>query len=497
MRKFNRCVAIVLVVLLIGMTFDVPSFFPYRIQQVYAEKEQIDSGESVAESVYKKIETYDDIPVDIEPPKPPANLQLISKTSSTVSMSWSPAEDNTGVSYYNIYNGSSVVQAVYGENTSCTVSGLLPFTQYSFTVRAVDESGNVSAPSNTLVVTTLRESIRVNSNMALFEDKIYQDLYLESGSLNLNGYNLTIEGNLIHSGGTLNINGGKLIVKGDYRIQKESVNAQGQITYGGSDGILHMTNENDYVCVEGNFVTQSYYSHSSRLTDGVLEVKGDFIQKKHQSSYAYRDNFYASGKHKTILSGEKLQKVSFETAESRFNILELRNYSEDGVEFNQPLNANTFIDNGCKVKFAGSGAIGWTLADDETYEGDLYLGGGVLDLNGHELKVTGNLIQSGGTIDINGGKLYIEGDYRLQTENTDANGNKTYTYSNGYLKMTDSGSYIKVGGDFITQSQNSHEGYLTEGVLEVKGDLIQKRQNAYNNFKASGNHKVVLSGDEL
>jgi len=179
-----------------------------------------------------------------------------------------------------------------------------------------------------------------------------------------------------------------------------------------------MTNENDYVCVEGNFVTQSYYSHSSRLTDGVLEVKGDFIQKKHQSSYAYRDNFYASGKHKTILSGEKLQKVSFETAESRFNILELRNYSEDGVEFNQPLNANTFIDNGCKVKFAGSGAIGWTLADDETYEGDLYLGGGVLDLNGHELKVTGNLIQSGGTIDINGGKLYIEGDYRLQTENT-------------------------------------------------------------------------------
>jgi len=63
--------------------------------------------------------------------------------------------------------------------------------------------------------------------------------------------------------------------------------------------------------------------------------------------------------------------------------------------------------------------------------------------------------------------------------------------------MTDSGSYIKVGGDFITQSQNSHEGYLTEGVLEVKGDLIQKRQNAYNNFKASGNHKVILSGDKL
>jgi len=44
-----------------------------------------------------------------------------------------------------------------------------------------------------------------------------------------------------------------------------------------------MTNENDYVCVEGNFVTQSYYSHNGRLTDGVLEVKGDFIQKAERS----------------------------------------------------------------------------------------------------------------------------------------------------------------------------------------------------------------------
>jgi len=166
----------------------------------------------------------------------------------------------------------------------------------------------------------------IEENCTLSKDiTIEGNFYLSGGTLNLNQKSLTVGGNLIHSGGTLNINGGKLIVKGDYRIQKESVNAQGQITYGGSDGILHMTNENDYVCVEGNFVTQSYYSHNGRLTDGVLEVKGDFIQKKHQSSYAYRDNFYATGKHKTILSGEGLQKVSFEIAESRFNILELRN----------------------------------------------------------------------------------------------------------------------------------------------------------------------------
>jgi len=69
------------------------------------------------------------------------------------------------------------------------------------------------------------------------------------------------------------------------------------------------------------------------------------------------------------LSGEGLQKVSFEIAESRFNILELRNYSEDGVEFNQPLNANTFIDNGCVIKFPGEQKRGWKLSADEEYTG--------------------------------------------------------------------------------------------------------------------------------
>jgi len=33
--------------------------------------------------------------------------------------------------------------------------------------------------------------------------------------------------------------------------------------------------------------------------------------------------------------------------------------------------------------------------------------------------------------------------------------------------------------------------------LEVKGNFTQKRYNSYDNFKATGNHRVVLSGEEL
>jgi len=59
------------------------------------------------------------------------------------------------------------------------------------------------------------------------------------------------------------------------------------------------------------------------------------------------------------------------------------------VEFNQPLNANTFIDNGCVIKFPGEQKRGWKLSADEEYTGNLYIGAGVLDLNGFNLQLTG------------------------------------------------------------------------------------------------------------
>jgi len=63
--------------------------------------------------------------------------------------------------------------------------------------------------------------------------------------------------------------------------------------------------------------------------------------------------------------------------------------------------------------------------------------------------------------------------------------------------MTKPTDYLKVEGDFLIYSQHSHANYLTDGTLEVKGNFTQKRYNSYDNFKATGNHRVVLSGEEL
>jgi len=151
------------------------------------------------------------------------------------------------------------------------------------------------------------------------------DLNLSSSTLDLNGTTLTVEGNLYQTGGELKVNNGKLIVKGDYIIDNGD-------SY--SSGKLFMINDSDYVKVEGNFVMDSSYDHSSYLTAGILEIKGNFTQR-YAKGNGYT-NFYASGTHKTIFSGSSKQTVYFQTPNasySHFNILEITNTSSDGVEF--------------------------------------------------------------------------------------------------------------------------------------------------------------------
>lgn len=74
-----------------------------------------------------------------------------------------------------------------------------------------------------------------------------------------------------------------------------------------------MQNAEDYILVNGNMLVASYYDNI-KLTAGTLEIKGDFTQKYYHSSY--QNNFYCSSSHKVILSGEKLQTVSFNSTQS-------------------------------------------------------------------------------------------------------------------------------------------------------------------------------------
>ncbi|GGP97169.1 cysteine/serine endopeptidase inhibitor [Streptomyces roseolilacinus] len=89
---------------------------------------------------------------DTRAPSTPTGLRSTATTSSSVSLVWAPSTDDTGVTGYDVYRGSTRVATVPGTGT--TVGGLSPSTAYTFAVAARDAAGNVSAPSGAVTVTT-------------------------------------------------------------------------------------------------------------------------------------------------------------------------------------------------------------------------------------------------------------------------------------------------------------------------------------------------------
>ena len=80
-------------------------------------------------------------------------LSASGTTQTSTNLSWTAATDNVAVTGYNVYRGTTLLTTVTG--TTYTATGLTASTAYSFTVKAKDAAGNLSASSNTVTITTL------------------------------------------------------------------------------------------------------------------------------------------------------------------------------------------------------------------------------------------------------------------------------------------------------------------------------------------------------
>ncbi|MGG4107296.1 DNRLRE domain-containing protein [Paenibacillus lautus] len=94
---------------------------------------------------------------DTETPTVPTNLAVTNTTSSSVTLSWGAATDNVGVTGYDVYEGATLAATV--TDTTATVSELNANTTYTFTVKAKDAAGNVSAASNEISATTSGDTV--------------------------------------------------------------------------------------------------------------------------------------------------------------------------------------------------------------------------------------------------------------------------------------------------------------------------------------------------
>ncbi len=111
---------------------------------------------------------------DTTAPTIPTNLLSSNITSTTFTLSWTASTDNVGVTGYDVYQNGTFKTSISG--TSASITSLTPSTTYSFTVKAKDAAGNISASSNTLNVTTSGSTPTVT--------ELYFSEYLEGSSNN-------------------------------------------------------------------------------------------------------------------------------------------------------------------------------------------------------------------------------------------------------------------------------------------------------------------------
>lgn len=92
-------------------------------------------------------------PPDTQAPTAPTNLSASNTTEFTTDLTWTASTDNVGVTGYDVISGSTVIATV--TTTSYQITGLTPSTAYTFTIKARDLAGNISAASNSVNITTL------------------------------------------------------------------------------------------------------------------------------------------------------------------------------------------------------------------------------------------------------------------------------------------------------------------------------------------------------
>ncbi|MEN9913003.1 MAG: hypothetical protein RLY66_411 [Candidatus Parcubacteria bacterium] len=92
---------------------------------------------------------------DTSAPTIPANLTATAVSSSQINLSWSASSDNVGVTGYQVFRaGVQIANITPAATTFQNTTGLSPSTSYTYTVRAYDAAGNLSAVSAGASATT-------------------------------------------------------------------------------------------------------------------------------------------------------------------------------------------------------------------------------------------------------------------------------------------------------------------------------------------------------
>jgi len=140
-----------------GSSYDVTGLnaatqYTFKVEAGDAAGNLSTSGPSKTVTTLAGTGTVNDTKAPTWPPYSSFCFRVSNLTSSGLTLNWNAALDNTAVTEYTVYQGSTLLGTV--NTTSFKVTGLNPGTKYLFRVQAGDAAGNWSKQGPSIVVKT-------------------------------------------------------------------------------------------------------------------------------------------------------------------------------------------------------------------------------------------------------------------------------------------------------------------------------------------------------
>ncbi|MFB9076591.1 endonuclease [Flavobacterium procerum] len=184
---------------------------------------------------------------DTQAPTAPTSLVSTSKTSTSITLSWNASTDNVAVTGYDVYANSALKTTASGLTT--TITGLTASTTYSIYVKAKDATGNTSASSNIISVTTN------SSGTGTVTDLLFSE-YIEGSG---NNKALEIANN---TGSSVNLS--------TYTIKKQTNGAGAWSTGLALSGTL--TNGSKFVIVNNSISSSCFSTSAANISTTATEL---------------------------------------------------------------------------------------------------------------------------------------------------------------------------------------------------------------------------------
>ncbi|MEC8022412.1 MAG: fibronectin type III domain-containing protein, partial [Myxococcota bacterium] len=129
-------------------TFSATGLAPWTDYSFTVRAEDQAGNESVMD-LNLEVKTTD----ESSPVWEPGGLAATNITPTSLTLSWPMAVDDAGVASFVLRQDGDVVATIAGVLTGFEVTGLSPWTEYAFTVQALDDAGNPSSDLDVLVST--------------------------------------------------------------------------------------------------------------------------------------------------------------------------------------------------------------------------------------------------------------------------------------------------------------------------------------------------------